>query len=155
MIRVNSFLWFLLLVVVSCNNSGSGGPIMTLDMQFDTTCVVVNGGETIISIRNQFIVSDSTDIIRNTVFRNDHSGSFLLTNQTDSIFNKEHRLWSPPEIICQLMPDTSSRSSATTCGRSLNVNSLFVILQHDPLVESCCKGIPLQIGGQATFWCVT
>jgi len=50
------------------------------------------------------------------------------------------------------MPDTSSRSSATTCGRSLNVNSLFVILQHDPLVESCCKGTPLWIGGQATFW---
>ncbi len=106
MIRVNSFLWFLLLVVVSCNNSGSGGPIMTLDMQFDTTCVVVNGGETIISIRNQFIVSDSTDIIRNTVFRNDHSGSFLLTNQTDSIFNKEHRLLHIIERTCSDFKDT-------------------------------------------------
>ena len=53
------------------------------------------------------------------------------------------------------MHDTSSRSSATTCGRSLNVNSLFIILQHDPLVESCCKGTTLWIGVQATFSSLT
>ena len=39
----------------------------------------------------------------------------------------------------------------SNCTVALNVNSLFVILQHDPLVESCCKGTLLQIGGQATF----
>ena len=49
------------------------------------------------------------------------------------------------------MPDTSSRSSAMTCGRSLNVSGSLLIYIHDPLVESCCKGTPLRIGGQATF----
>ena len=63
------------------------------------------------------------------------------------------------ELVCSegsavnaFMPDTSSRSSAMTCGRSLNISGSLLIYIHDPLVESCCKGTPLWIGGQATFW---
>ena len=55
------------------------------------------------------------------------------------------------------MPDTSSRSSATTCGRLLNVSGSLFICIHDPLVESCCKEPRYESEGKPLFcnWCIT
>lgn len=62
----------------------------------------------------------------------------------------ENALWLY-EIERHLRFTHTMTSRIATVTSTLKVNSLFLILQHDSLVELCCKGTLLRIGEQTAF----